>query len=197
MTKHRVVVRDRTDRHKLISMFEQSGQICQIRADKFGESEAGQQQAASIMVELAKKYCEDKVKRIDLSKMKRSLLCKHVQAAPRVRKSALKRPPAAIASSPQPDQGSKLPSPTSTPKKRMRFKAPGPSVTPPSTAMASPTLSASPWIWKRTCMQPASSSDRPSEQIEIAWTNPPDLPGMEAWHDEFDQMQLDLVDLMD
>ena len=67
-THHRVTVKPRLDRSLLVSMYEQGKQVLQIAVKLFGpeDSEDAMEQAAKMMIILAKQFCNNELKRADL-----------------------------------------------------------------------------------------------------------------------------------
>ena len=66
-SKNRLYVSNRADRHLLMSLYEQSRQIAQIRVDRFGdENEQNIKKACDMMTKLGKMYAEEQVSRAGL-----------------------------------------------------------------------------------------------------------------------------------
>lgn len=88
-THHRVIVKKRTDRDLLVSLYDQTRQVLQVKASRFigGVDEAG-----SFMVKIAKAYCEGTVDASGLKKLREDGLAL-IPSPPKV----CKRPAAAAA----------------------------------------------------------------------------------------------------
>jgi hypothetical protein len=88
ITKHRITLKQRTDRELLISVFEQNAQILQVRADKFGsvpivdglqkrlnEDSETLRKAIKFMTPILEAFIEDKIQKGDLKAEKDQIMC--------------------------------------------------------------------------------------------------------------------------
>ena len=90
-TDHTIVVAPRKDRMLLMSMYEQSKQILQIRVDEWGdESEESINHARDLMIKIAKKYLADEIEPSDLKDV-RDIELKKVRLARRSTSSSARQ----------------------------------------------------------------------------------------------------------
>jgi hypothetical protein len=88
-----VVVRDRNDRHPLVSLFYGKNQICQINKDQVPAA-----QAVAVMVAVAQKFCSGDIEKVEVKKIRDEMLKAKGQEARKevkAKEKAMKRPAAA------------------------------------------------------------------------------------------------------
>ena len=75
---HRLFVQKRVDRSLLVSLYEQTRQICQVQVKMFGpeDSEEAFQKAAKLMTEIGETYATGSVGRSDLFKLRDDMIKK-------------------------------------------------------------------------------------------------------------------------
>ena len=73
-TGDKVVVKDRVDRHLLVSMYEGGSQILQARADTLGDTDAEKESFVAIMVGIAKDYEKGDIQRCNLKSVREERL---------------------------------------------------------------------------------------------------------------------------